>query len=119
LTFVLKYTGADVLFLETALRILQQQQAMGKGGGVIYSLHKKSTRDHLLKMLNNSGENVEAKVVATLIYNLKQSCKNADRVACIVFLKCVIIGLCVDKFHKQASMDIAVDLFRIVVNVVD
>ena len=67
--FGTKHKGADVLFLETGIRILKRNAK----GGVMYSLHKSSTRQHLLKILN-SKSNVKATVVAELVYDLKQTC---------------------------------------------
>ena len=72
--------GIDMLFLRKAIELCPR---------VIYSLHKTSTRDHILKKAHEFGI-PEPEVVATLIWNLP---KTYD-------------------FHKKKSKDIHVDLFR-------
>lgn len=71
--------GADVAFLQTALEV---------SSGAVYSLHKTSTRPHLLKKAGDWG--VKAEVLARLRYDLPSTYK----------------------FHKKASVDIDVDLIR-------
>ena len=56
----------------------------------MYSMHKTSTRDHVLRKAAEWGATAE--VVAELRYNLDASYR----------------------FHKQRSVDIAVDLVRLV-----
>lgn len=58
----------------------------------IYSLHKSSTTDHLIRIYKKKGIKIEK--VATINYNLDASYK----------------------FHKKKSCDIMVDLLRIKMN---
>ena len=74
--------GLDVLFVETALRCVKP------AGGVVYSLHKTSTRDHFFRKA--VSWNVEAKVLAQLRYDLPATYK----------------------FHKKSSVDVEVDFWR-------
>ena len=71
--------GADMMFLTAAVKLARN---------AVYSLHKSSTRDHILKKAGDFG--MVATVVAELRYNLDASYK----------------------FHKKKSQDIAVDLIR-------
>lgn len=71
--------GADVAFLKTALEISH---------GAVYSLHKTTTRTHILKKAGDWGVKVE--VLARLRYDLPNTYK----------------------FHKKASVDIDVDFIR-------
>uniref|UniRef100_A0A6M2DEZ5 Methyltransferase-like protein 5 n=1 Tax=Xenopsylla cheopis TaxID=163159 RepID=A0A6M2DEZ5_XENCH len=71
--------GIDIKFLQTALRISNSS---------VYSLHKTSTRAHLLKKAKEW--NVEAKVIAQLRYDLPSTYR----------------------FHKKTSVDIDVDLIQ-------
>nr|CAG4641979.1 EOG090X0BVL [Eurycercus lamellatus] len=73
--------GLDSLFVEIGLECLSDK-------GVLYSLHKTSTRDHFARKA--SGWKVEAKVLAQLRYDLPATYK----------------------FHKQSSVDIEVDFWR-------
>lgn len=71
--------GIDMKFLEIATRLATR---------TIYSLHKTSTRDHVLKRGRQLG--AKGKVIAELRYDLPQTYK----------------------FHKQSSVDIKVDFIR-------
>ncbi|KAI8924743.1 S-adenosyl-L-methionine-dependent methyltransferase [Entophlyctis helioformis] len=71
--------GLDMRFLKAAAGIAQRS---------IYSLHKSSTRDFVLKKAESWG--LKGEVVAELRYNLDASYK----------------------FHKKKSVDIQVDLLR-------
>ncbi|KAH6571522.1 hypothetical protein BASA61_002669 [Batrachochytrium salamandrivorans] len=71
--------GIDMVFLRVASRIAQK---------AIYSLHKSSTRDFILKKSREWG--LAGKVVAELRYNIDSSYK----------------------FHKKKSVDIQVDFWR-------
>ncbi|XP_043273972.1 rRNA N6-adenosine-methyltransferase METTL5 [Venturia canescens] len=71
--------GIDMKFLEIASRLATR---------TIYSLHKTSTRDYVLKKGQQLG--MKGKVIAELRYDLPQSYK----------------------FHKKSSVDIKVDLIR-------
>lgn len=71
--------GMDLLFLKKGLEMTNK---------VVYSLHKTSTRDHILKKA--SDWNVEASVLAQLRYDLPASYKH----------------------HKKSSIDIEVDFIR-------
>nr|CAG4643450.1 EOG090X0BVL [Ilyocryptus agilis] len=73
--------GLDSLFVETALECL-------KDNGVLYSLHKSSTRDHFLRKA--PSWKVDAKVLAQLRYDLPATYK----------------------FHNKNSVDIEVDFWR-------
>lgn len=73
--------GLDMLFLQAGCEIV-------KSGGAVYSLHKTSTRTHVLKKAQGWG--FRGEVVAELKYNL------ADSYA----------------FHKRKSVDIEVDCLR-------
>lgn len=73
--------GIDVRFLKAATRLARR---------AVYSFHKTSTRDYLLKKITTEW-GYEAKVVAELKFDLPQTYK----------------------FQKQKSVDIAVDLIRI------
>jgi len=72
------WPGADLLFVRLALEVAP----------VAYSLHKTSTRKHLLKHARERG--VDGDVVAELRFDLPRTMK----------------------FHKRESVDIAVDLIR-------
>ncbi|GFN91057.1 methyltransferase-like protein 5 [Plakobranchus ocellatus] len=73
--------GIDVDFLQTGLKL---------SSNALYSLHKSSTREHILKKAQSWG--VEATVLAELRYNLDNTLK----------------------FHKKKSVDIDVDFIRLV-----
>jgi len=77
--FGTKLKGADMLFLRTALRLSKN---------AVYSLHKTSTRDHILKKAKDWG--VSCDVIAEMRYDLPASYK----------------------MHKKASLDIQVDFIR-------
>lgn len=74
--------GADLVFLKSAISIAST---------AVYSLHKTSTRKHVLNMGKKWG--VHSKVIAELRFNLPASYK----------------------FHKQDSVDVKVDLIRFVI----
>ena len=74
--------GADLAFLRAGISL---------ASSAVYSLHKTSTRDHVLRKCKQWD--CEAKVVATLRYDLPQTYK----------------------FHKNKSVDIQVDFVRVVV----
>lgn len=76
--------GVDMLFLRRAVQLLDN------GGGVIYSLHKSSTRAYIQKKATELG--LEFEVVAELRYDLPASYK----------------------VHKKKSVDIEVDFLRFV-----
>ncbi|VDQ08749.1 unnamed protein product [Trichobilharzia regenti] len=69
--------GIDMAFLHVALSIADSH---------VYSLHKTTTRNHVLRTIHNTG--AEAKVVAELRFDLPRSYKR----------------------HRQDTVDIAVDL---------
>jgi len=71
--------GLDIKFLETGLRLSSKS---------VYSLHKTSTRDHILKKAKDCG--VTAQVIAELRYDLPNTYKH----------------------HKKSSVDIHVDFIR-------
>ncbi|XP_045467579.1 rRNA N6-adenosine-methyltransferase METTL5 [Harmonia axyridis] len=74
--------GIDMEFLEVGVRLSKN---------AVYSLHKTSTRNHVIKHAKTLGREVE--VVAELKYNLPATYK----------------------FHKKKSVDIEVDLIKILV----
>ncbi|XP_059471211.1 rRNA N6-adenosine-methyltransferase METTL5 [Neocloeon triangulifer] len=74
-----KNKGADLTFLQEGLRMAT---------GAVYSLHKTSTRQHVLSKAKQWG--VEAQVVAELRYDLPATYR----------------------FHKKQSVDIEVDFIR-------
>lgn len=84
--FGTKRRGVDVAFLLASINAARC---------VAYSMHKKSTREYLRKRLGSWG--VEAKVVATMQYELPKTYK----------------------FHSKQSLDIEVDLWRMDCNGVD
>jgi len=71
--------GLDIKFLEAGLRLSSKS---------VYSLHKTSTRDHILKKAKDWG--VTAQVIAELRYDLPNTYKH----------------------HKKSSVDIHVDFIR-------
>ncbi|CAH0559625.1 unnamed protein product [Brassicogethes aeneus] len=71
--------GIDMKFLETAFKL---------SNNVVYSLHKTSTRDHVLKTAKLLGG--EGKVLAELKYDLPASYR----------------------FHKKKCVDVYVDFYR-------
>ncbi|PRP80636.1 methyltransferase-like protein 5-like [Planoprotostelium fungivorum] len=75
--------GADMMFVQKALTIAKT---------AVYSLHKTSTREYILKKCEEWG--VQAEVVAQLRWDIPK----------------------MYKFHKQKSADIQVDLIRIQTN---
>ncbi|XP_063983929.1 rRNA N6-adenosine-methyltransferase METTL5 [Diachasmimorpha longicaudata] len=74
-----KNAGIDMKFLEIATKLAKT---------TVYSLHKTSTRNHVMKMGQKLG--VKGTVIAELRYDLPQ----------------------VYKFHKKSSVDIQVDFIR-------
>ena len=74
--------GIDLAFVRKGLDLLAE-------GGSLYSLHKTSTRDHIVRKARESWR-VECEVVAELRYDLPASYKH----------------------HKKASVDIEVDFMR-------
>ena len=64
------------------------QNALSITSNVVYSLHKTSTRDYILKMAKEW--NSEAEVLAELRFDLRKTYK----------------------FHQKQSLDIAVDFIR-------
>ncbi|KAG0006144.1 Methyltransferase-like protein 5 [Modicella reniformis] len=77
--FGTKLKGIDMVFLKKGIDLANH---------VVYSLHKTSTREHVLKKAKEWG--VECEVLAELKYNLDKSYQ----------------------FHKKQSLDIAVDFLR-------
>lgn len=73
--------GLDLKFLQTGLKM---------ASGAVYSLHKTSTRDHVVKVAKQWG--AEAQVIAELRYDLPNTYKH----------------------HKKASVDINVDFIRFI-----
>jgi len=71
--------GIDMVFLQAGLRLSNNS---------VYSLHKTSTREHILKKA--SDWDVDVKVIAELRYNLANTLK----------------------FHKKKTVDIEVDFYR-------
>ncbi|KAJ8984226.1 hypothetical protein NQ317_007458 [Molorchus minor] len=74
--------GIDMKFLETALRLSKNS---------VYSLHKTSTRNHVLKYAESLG--AKGEVLAELHYDLPSTYK----------------------FHKKHSVDIEVDFYRFII----
>lgn len=74
-----KNAGIDIKFLEIATKLAKK---------TVYSLHKTSTRNYVLKKAQEFG--INGKVIAELRYDLPQ----------------------VYKFHKKSSVDIQVDFIR-------
>jgi len=74
--------GIDLAFVRKGLDLLSE-------GGSLYSLHKTSTRDHIVRKARESWK-VDCEVVAELRYDLPASYKH----------------------HKKASVDIEVDFMR-------
>jgi len=83
--FGTRNAGADMRFLAAAI-------ALVKPGGVVYSMHKTSTRDHVIRTATDTLGATEAKVVAELRFDLPKSYA----------------------FHAKASSDVAVDLVRLI-----
>ena len=79
--FGTRLKGSDVAFLKAASQLVET---------AVYSLHKSSTRDYLLKRAKDMGFPGGAQVVAELSFDLPKSYK----------------------FHTQQSTDIRVDLMR-------
>eukprot|EP01083_Nonionella_stella_P246384 855488_1 len=77
--FGTRVKGADVMFLRAAFQICT---------GAVYSLHKSSTRQHLLKKVSAWG--VHAEVIAEMRFDIPK----------------------MYKFHRKTSKDIEVDLIR-------
>ncbi|KAL8560317.1 hypothetical protein ACOMHN_006048 [Nucella lapillus] len=73
------HEGIDMVFLQTGLSMASK---------AVYSLHKTSTRQHILKKAKGWG--VEAEVMAELRYDLSNTLA----------------------FHKKTSVDIEVDFYR-------
>lgn len=82
--FGTRKAGVDMAFLRTALEITHE-------AGVVYSLHKSSTRAHILKTATESWGCAEAEVVAELKFDLPSTYA----------------------FHRESSVDVAVDLIRL------
>ncbi|MNE70876.1 hypothetical protein D3C80_1667000 [compost metagenome] len=72
--------GADMHFLSVAVRLTKT---------AVYSLHKSSTRDYILRVADSWG--CKAKVVAELVYDLPATYS----------------------FHKKQNQQIQVDLIRL------
>ncbi|XP_018321302.1 LOW QUALITY PROTEIN: methyltransferase-like protein 5 [Agrilus planipennis] len=82
--FGTKYnSGIDMQFLKTALQLSTH---------AVYSLHKTSTRKHVIKIAEQCGANAE--VLAELRYDLPSTYK----------------------FHKRKSVDIEVDFYRFLIS---
>lgn len=79
--FGTRQKGADMDFLRAAFRISRH---------TVYSLHKSSTRDHIMRVARKELGAVSAEVLAQLRYDLPASYS----------------------FHKAKSKDIEVDLWR-------
>ncbi|CAI4230372.1 unnamed protein product [Auanema sp. JU1783] len=79
--------GLDMQFVQSGLSILKE-------GGSLFSLHKRSTRNYILKTANN-WQNIEAECVAELRWELPATYK----------------------FHKKKAVDIEVDLIMFSKNV--
>ncbi|KAK5969084.1 MEthylTransferase Like [Trichostrongylus colubriformis] len=77
-----KNEGTDMRFVRAGLMMLPP-------GGSLFSLHKSSTRDYILKTANK-WDDVDACCIAQLRWNLESTYK----------------------FHKKKSVDIAVDLIH-------
>ncbi|VDL82743.1 unnamed protein product [Nippostrongylus brasiliensis] len=77
-----KNAGMDMQFVRAGLEMLRI-------GGSLFSLHKSSTRDYILKTANKWTD-TDARCVAELRWNLESTYK----------------------FHKKKSVDIAVDLIH-------
>lgn len=75
--------GTDVKFLEIAAKL---------ASNAIYSLHKTSTRNYILKKALQFG--AKGRVIAELRYDLPKAYK----------------------FHKKASVDVQVDFIRFALN---
>ena len=75
--------GMDLRFLRTATRLARY---------AVYSFHKTSTRDFLMRQVASWG--MEGRVVAEMRFDLPQTYK----------------------FHQKKSVDIQVDLIRVLVN---
>lgn len=71
--------GIDMVFLQVALQIARS---------AVYSLHKTSTREHILRKAQQWG--VKVQIVFTIRYDIPK----------------------MYHFHKQSSKDIEVDLIR-------
>eukprot|EP00457_Paulinella_chromatophora_P010493 gb/GEZN01010597.1/.p1 GENE.gb/GEZN01010597.1/~~gb/GEZN01010597.1/.p1 ORF type:complete len:366 (-),score=47.94 gb/GEZN01010597.1/:43-1140(-) len=80
--FGARNAGIDMVFLEAALQMVRD-------GGAVYSLHKTSTRQHVLKRARTLGAG--AKVLAELQFDIPK----------------------MYKFHKDDSRDVEVDLVRV------
>jgi len=76
--------GIDVQFLRTATRLARR---------AVYSFHKKSTRNFLLKLIREDWGFPESEVVAEMRFDIQKSYN----------------------FHKSKSKDVEVDLIRIFV----
>ncbi|ORY99379.1 methyltransferase-like protein 5-like protein [Syncephalastrum racemosum] len=77
--FGTKNKGVDMVFLKKAIEL---------AGTAVYSLHKTSTRDHILKKAKEW--NVDCEVIAEMKFDVPM----------------------MYKFHKKKSVDIAVDFLR-------
>jgi len=75
--------GADVEFLRTAASIVNYE-------GVVYSLHKASTRNHIAKVATRLGA-TSAEVLAQLRFDIPH----------------------MYRFHRKESQDVEVDLWRV------
>lgn len=75
--------GMDVRFLKAGTRLARR---------AVYSFHKTSTRDYLLKTISSWG--FEARVVAELKFDIPATYK----------------------FHSKANVDVAVDLIRVAIS---
>ena len=79
--------GMDLRFLRTATRLARR---------AVYSFHKTSTRDFLVKQVQNVW-GMQVQVLAQMKFDLP----------------------CVYKFHKEKSVDVEVDLLRVAVSALD
>lgn len=90
--FGTKNVGADREFLDSAFSLFQHSSDIPsiRSHGVIYSLHKSSTRKFIEKHVRTHGCNM-CRVIAEMRYDLPRSYK----------------------FHKKDSVDIAVDFWYV------
>lgn len=77
--------GIDIAFLETAKNMIAPDH------GAIYSLHKSSTRDFILRKAIEEWKMKESKVLAKIKFELPKTYS----------------------FHRKESVDIEVDLIRL------
>lgn len=82
--FGTRQKGVDMLFLQAGLSVV-------RSGGVVYSLHKSSTRKYISKACARWGNVESVEVLAELKFDLPK----------------------LYKFHKKKSKDVRVDLIRL------